>query len=78
VERIFGSLPVPATDQDFASIVIPGLGADLIAVHDAWIAGKLERTDLHWWQRIRIASILVALVAAVVLFVKRRWRKLRS
>jgi hypothetical protein len=74
-ERIFGSLPV--SDRDFATITIPGVGADLIAVHDAWIAGKLQRTDLHWWQRIRIASILFALVAAVVLFLQRRWRKLR-
>jgi hypothetical protein len=77
-ERIFGSLPVSADDQSLATVSIPGLGADLVAVHDTWTAGKLERTDLHWWQRIRIASVLITLVAAVVLFVQRRWRKLRS
>jgi len=78
VERIFSSLPVPDVDQDLASVTIPGLGADLVAVHDAWRAGKLERTDLHWWQRIRTASVLFALLAGVVVFLRRRWRKLRT
>jgi hypothetical protein len=78
VERIFASLPVPDSDEDLATVTIPGLGADLVAVHDAWTSGTLERTDLHWWQRFRIGGALFALLAALVVFLRRRWRKLRS
>ena len=41
VERIFGSLPVGDSDAELATVTVPGLGADLIAVHDAWTAGDL-------------------------------------
>jgi len=39
-ERIFGSLPT----EDFKSIAIPGLAADLNASYAAWKDGSLERT----------------------------------
>ena len=50
--RIFGSLPVdPVPNGDFSSITIPGLAADLTAVHFAWTDGSLERANhrlLRW------------------------------
>jgi hypothetical protein len=39
-ERIFGSLPT----EDLAGVSIPGLGPNLVAVHQAWTDGTLERT----------------------------------
>lgn len=46
VERIFGSLPV--AEDELASITIPGLAADLIAVRAAWQDGTLERIQPRW------------------------------
>ena len=46
--RIFGSLPV----TDFNRITIPGLPADLDAVHAAWQDGSLERTR-SWMEKMR-------------------------
>ena len=57
-ERIFGSLPVGSSDAEMATITIPGLARDLIAVHDAWTAGTLNRTGWNW-----------KIIAAIVLFV---------
>ncbi len=58
--RIFGSLPT----EDLEGVSIPGLGADLVAVHRAWTDGTLERTG----NRKRKAWILglgsLALLAA--------------
>ena len=52
VERIFGSLPT----EDLAGVSIPGLGADLVAVHQAWSEGRLERTHrLRHWVLIGLA-----------------------
>jgi hypothetical protein len=45
-ERIFGSLPV--TEANLATITIPGLADDLIAVRDAWHDGTLEHQK-PWW-----------------------------
>jgi hypothetical protein len=70
-ERIFGSLPT----TDFNTITIPGLAADLDAVHDAWQQGELERTP-SWIRRMTIrfigAVVLLALLGIALL------RRLRS
>lgn len=72
-ERIFGSLPV----TDFALITIPGLAADLDAVHAAWQDGSLERTR-SWIERMKLrlfgVTVLVAL-AGIVVWRRRRARK---
>ena len=69
-ERIFGSLPV----TDFQVITIPGLAADLEAVHAAWQDGSLERTR-SWMEKMTLrvvgAAALVVL-AGVVLWSRRR------
>lgn len=71
VERIFGSLPVPASD--LATVAIPGLAADLISVHDAWTNGTLQRTNSVWNQPLRyLGFVLVA--GAVVAFAIWLWR----
>jgi hypothetical protein len=72
VERIFGSLPT----EDLAAVSIPGLGADLVSVHEAWQQGSLKRT------RGRNHAIVVGLeifgamlgIAAVTWLVRRRKR----
>jgi hypothetical protein len=72
-KRIFGSLPT----TDFRAITIPGLPADLMAVHTAWQDGSLERTR-SWAERmtlrLAIAGALVVL-AGVVVWRRRRERK---
>ncbi len=70
-ERIFGSLPV----TDFHRITIPGLAADLDAVHAAWQDGSLERT------RSGIQKLTTRLIAAGVLVVLGGvliWRRRRA
>jgi hypothetical protein len=71
--RIFGSLPV----TDFGLITIPGLAADLDAVHAAWQDGSLERTR-SWMEKMKVrligAGVLVVL-AGVVVWRRRRARK---
>jgi hypothetical protein len=70
-ERIFGSLPT----TDFQAITIPGLAADLEAVHAAWQDGSLERTR-SWIEkitlRLAIAGTLVVIAGVVV------WRRRRA
>jgi hypothetical protein len=72
-ERIFGSLPA----TDFNLITIPGLAADLDAVHAAWQDGSLGRTR-SWMEKMKvrlvIAGVLVVL-AGVVIWRRRRARK---
>jgi len=72
VERIFGSLPT----EDLAGVSIPGLGADLVAVHDAWADGTLERT--RTWKRTALELGLCALGALVLVEVVRRVGKKRT
>ena len=72
VERVFGSLPVGSSDAELAAVTIPGLGVDLVAVHDAWTAGKLERMDLAWWQNVKVWSALGAALLIAGFFVWRR------
>jgi hypothetical protein len=72
VERIFGSLPT----SDLAGVSIPGLGADLVAVHQAWKDGTLERTQsLRHRVLVGLAWGLGALLAiGVAVSVGRRMR----
>jgi hypothetical protein len=70
-ERIFGSLPV----TNFQLITIPGLAADLEAVHAAWQDGSLERTR-SWMEKMTLrvvgAAVVVVLAGVVV------WRRRRA
>ena len=61
VERIFGSLPVGDSDAELARVSIPGLGGDLVAVHDAWTEGRLERVEPRWekWVWGLVPGVLV-------------------
>jgi hypothetical protein len=68
--RIFGSLPV----TDFNLITIPGLAADLEAVHAAWEEGSLERTS-SWIRKMTLR--LVGVTALVVLAGIVLWRRRR-
>lgn len=71
-ERIFGSLPVDSTDAELATVSIPGLAPELIAVHDAWQSGTVE----HVGERRRIRNMLYILGAmltfAIVWMVRRQ------
>jgi len=79
-ERIFGSLPT----TNLQAITIPGLAADLEAVHAAWADGangangSLERTR-SWMERmtLRLAAVAAAavLVGVVVVWRRRRARR---
>src|ERR1700733_4641480 len=64
--RIFGSLPV----TDFQLITIPGLPADLDAVHAAWKDGTLVRTHPWWMEALLWTGVFVLGIAVVVI---RRW-----
>jgi hypothetical protein len=70
--RIFGSLPV----TDFQLITIPGLAADLVAVHTAWQDGSLERTP-SWIRKMTLRALSGAGVLVVVILAAWRWRKNR-
>ena len=72
MERVFGSLPVGEADGDLATVSVPGLAADLIAVHDAWTNGKLDRTLSLRTRRLRIAAALLGVTLACVLWWRRR------
>ncbi len=65
VERIFASLPVGESDRDLATVSIPGLGAELIAVHDAWTDGTLARAHPRWWRWAILGSAALILFAGV-------------
>jgi branched-subunit amino acid transport protein len=64
-ERIFGSLPT----TDLRAITIPGLTADLEAVHLAWHNDTLARTT-PWWVEAMLWVAVFAL--GVVVWVTRR------
>jgi hypothetical protein len=70
-ERIFGSLPT----TDLQAITIPGLAADLQAVHAAWQDGSLERTR-SWMEKMALR--LVGAAALVVLGGIVVWRQRRA
>jgi len=69
-ERVFASLPVGSTKAELASITIPGLAADLIAVHDAWTDGTLQRSRRRWPIYAAIAALLLG--GAAFAFLRRR------
>jgi len=76
-ERIFGSLPFGSSDAELTTVSIPGLCADLIAVHAAWTNGTLERlgerrTTRNW---LYILGTLLALGLAWSLHRKMRQNK---
>lgn len=73
VERIFGSLPVGSSDAELAQVSIPGLGAQLVSVHDAWSQGKINRTLAGWQLWLRYAAVLLALAIGCVLLWWRRF-----
>ncbi len=75
VERIFGSLPVGSSDAELATVAIPGLGVDLVAVHQAWTAGNLERTNVAWWRSFKLASFLIGILLSAAAFFRKRWWK---
>jgi hypothetical protein len=68
-ERVFASRPVGSSDAELATITIPGLGVDLIAVHDAWTDGTLERTRPRW---LLIVLAIVAIAGAIFGFLRLR------
>jgi hypothetical protein len=72
-ERIFGSLPV----TDFNLITIPGLAADLNAVHSAWQDGQLGRTR-SWMEKMKfrlVAGGVLVLLAGIVIWRRRRTKR---
>jgi hypothetical protein len=71
-ERIFGSLPTdPGPSESFSPITIPGLAADLTAVHEAWTDGTLIRTHSRLRQALLIGALL-AIAAVGIGFARRR------
>ena len=73
VGRVFASLPVGSSDAELATITIPGLSADLQAVHDAWSEGRLDRTRPRW-RRWALIGCGVLLLAGAGLWLGRRRR----
>jgi hypothetical protein len=65
-ERIFGSLPT----TDYSAITIPGLPADLEAVHAAWHDGTLVRTHPWWIEALLWTGVFVL---GIVVVMMRRW-----
>ena len=71
LERVFGSLPVRSSDAELGSVTIPGLGADLVAVHRAWMLGESERVGERRRMRNWLYGLGAVLALGVVLQV---WR----
>ncbi len=71
-ERIFGSLPVGTSDAELAAVSIPGLGGDLVAAHDAWTAGTLERVETGWRRWVRLLWVPGVLVLAALFWRRKR------
>jgi len=69
-ERVFGSLPT----EDLEGVSIPGLGADLVAVHKAWMDGTLKRT--RTWKRTASEIVLFSMGALLLAGAVRRARRL--
>ena len=76
VERIFGSLPVGDSDAELAAVTVPGLGADLVKVHDAWSKGELKRTQSGWrrWVKYLAGGLGLALGLILGVFMRRALR----
>jgi len=74
VERVFASLPVGSSEAELAKVTVPGLGADMVAVHAAWTAGTLERTESPLHRRLRLIGLTLAAIIAIGLV----WRAILS
>jgi hypothetical protein len=70
--RVFASLPVGSSPAELATVTIPGLAPDLIAVHEAWTNGTIERSRPRW-QLITLA--VLALAGAVFTFTRLHKRR---
>ena len=77
IERIFGSLPVGTSKAELATITIPGLGEDLIAVHDAWTAGKLRRWHGRTFWRLQL-GLLAAGATLLLVVLGWLWKRPRK
>jgi hypothetical protein len=66
IERIFGSLPAGSSKAELATISIPGLAEDLLAVHDAWTAGKLRRWHSRTFYTVRLALLAAGVLLALI------------
>ena len=73
-ERIFGSLPT----TNLNAVTIPGLAADLVAVHGAWESGSLVRTP-SWVGKLASqliwGSVLTLVFVGIALWWRKRMRK---
>jgi hypothetical protein len=72
-ERVFGSLPV--TPQNFGSITIPGLAADLTATYAAW-KNPAPHANRVW--EIALTFALLVLLGGLLLAVKRARRSAQA
>jgi hypothetical protein len=70
VDRVFASLPVGSSDAELATLTIPGLAPDLIAVREAWNNGTLERSRPRWF-----FILIAAIVSIGAVFALTRMRK---
>jgi hypothetical protein len=70
VDRVFASLPVGSSDAELATLTIPGLAPDLIAVREAWNNGTLERSRPSWF-----FILIAAIVSIGAVFALTRMRK---
>jgi hypothetical protein len=75
LERVFGSLPVGSSEAELGSVTVPGLGADLVAVHHAWASGETEQVGEHRRTRNWLYALGMVLMLGVVWQV---WRKRSS
>jgi hypothetical protein len=62
---------VGSSEAELATVSIPGLGDDLVAVHQAWTDGKLKRTLSARTRRIRIAAVVLGGLLILILL----WRR---
>jgi hypothetical protein len=78
MDRVFASLPVGSSDAQLATVTIPGLGADLVAVHDAWINGQLQRTEALRMHRLKLGAAGLAVLAVLGFGVRRLIKRRRK
>ncbi len=69
--RVFASLPVGSSPAELATVTIPGLAPDLLAVHQAWTNGSLNRTRPRW-QLLTLAAVALAGVLFAITRLRQR------